>query len=69
MARFEGLTVFGSRNDVTLRSMSPTDLQSVANVNERVQPAEIYDLSGISSAELSCARSDAFSGAGAEHLG
>jgi GDPmannose 4,6-dehydratase len=53
MARFEGLTALGIRDRVTLHSMSPNDLQSVTHVIERVRPAEIYDLSGLSSVELS----------------
>jgi GDPmannose 4,6-dehydratase len=53
MAQYEGLTALGIRDSVTLHSMSPTDVQSVAHVIERTQPTEIYDLSGISSVELS----------------
>jgi GDPmannose 4,6-dehydratase len=37
MAQYEGLTALGIRDSVTLHSMSPTDVQSVAHVIERSQ--------------------------------
>jgi GDP-D-mannose dehydratase len=53
MARLCGLRSLGVRDKVTLHSMSPVDFRSVAQVIERVEPAEIYNLSGVSSVALS----------------
>jgi GDPmannose 4,6-dehydratase len=53
MARLDGLTALGIHDSVRLHSMSPSDIQSVAHVIERVDPAEIYNLSGLSSVALS----------------
>jgi GDPmannose 4,6-dehydratase len=52
-ARLDGLTALGIRENVTLHSLSPADFQSVMEVIERVQPVEIYNLSGQSSVGLS----------------
>jgi GDPmannose 4,6-dehydratase len=53
LARTDGLTALGIRDRVQLHSMSPIDFRSVVQVVERVQPDEIYNLSGQSSVGLS----------------
>jgi GDPmannose 4,6-dehydratase len=50
---FANLTRLGIRDQVTLWSMSTTDFRSVLQVLLRVQPAEVYNLSGQSSVGLS----------------
>jgi GDPmannose 4,6-dehydratase len=50
---FANLTRLGIRERVTLWSMSTTDFRSVLQVLLRVQPAEVYNLSGQSSVGLS----------------
>ena len=56
MARLGGLTTLGVRERVQLHSVSPTDFRSVLQTIERVQPDEIYNLSGQSSVALSFAQ-------------
>ena len=51
--RFENLDRLGVRDRVTLHSATPTDFRSVFQVVERVQPDEIFNLSGQSSVGLS----------------
>jgi GDPmannose 4,6-dehydratase len=51
--RFENLDRLGLRDQVTLHSATPTDFRSVFQVVERVQPDEIFNLSGQSSVGLS----------------
>ena len=53
LARLDGLIALGIRDKVALRSMSPADFQSVAQVIEGVAPDEIYNFSGQSSVALS----------------
>jgi GDPmannose 4,6-dehydratase len=53
LARLDGLHALGIRDRVQLHSMSPVDFQSIAQVIDRVAPAEIYNLSGQSSVALS----------------
>jgi GDPmannose 4,6-dehydratase len=53
LARLDGLHALGIRDNVVLHSMSPADFQSIAQVIDRVAPAEIYNLSGQSSVALS----------------
>src|SRR5262245_30132111 len=53
LARRDGLVALGICDKVALHSMSPTDFQSVAQVIERIEPYEIYNLSGQSSVSLS----------------
>jgi GDPmannose 4,6-dehydratase len=53
LARLDGLHALGIRDRVRLHSMSPVDFQSIAQVIDRVAPAEIYNLSGQSSVALS----------------
>ena len=53
MASLGGLSALGIRDEVTLHSASPADFRSLAQVIERVEPAEIYNLSGLSSVALS----------------
>jgi GDPmannose 4,6-dehydratase len=53
LARLDGLDALGIRDKVQLHSMSPVDFQSIAQVIDRVAPAEIYNLSGQSSVALS----------------
>jgi GDPmannose 4,6-dehydratase len=45
--------VLGVRDGVLLHSLSPIDFRSVAQVVERTEPQEIYNLSGQSSVGLS----------------
>ncbi|MDI1345182.1 MAG: GDP-mannose 4,6-dehydratase [Pseudolabrys sp.] len=56
MARLGGLTALGVRERVQLHSVSPTDFRSVLQAIERVEPDEIYNLSGQSSVALSFAQ-------------
>ena len=51
--RFENLDRLGVRDSITLHSATPTDFRSVFQVVERVQPDEIFNLSGQSSVGLS----------------
>jgi GDPmannose 4,6-dehydratase len=53
LARLDGLSALGIRDQVTMHSMSPADFQSVAQVMDTVRPDEIYNLSGQSSVGLS----------------
>jgi GDPmannose 4,6-dehydratase len=53
LARLGGLTALGIVDRVQLHSLSPVDFRSVAQAIERVQPDEIYNLSGQSSVGLS----------------
>jgi len=53
VARLDGLTALGIRECVTLHSLSPVDFRSVVQAIERVEPDEIYNLSGQSSVALS----------------
>jgi GDPmannose 4,6-dehydratase len=53
MARLEGLRALGIAEKVRLHSLSPVDFRSVSRVLERVNPSEIYNLSGQSSVGLS----------------
>jgi GDPmannose 4,6-dehydratase len=53
LARRDGLIALGISNNVKLHSMSPADLQSVAQVVEGIAPDEIYNLSGQSSVSVS----------------
>jgi GDPmannose 4,6-dehydratase len=53
LARRDGLIALGISNNVKLHSMSPADLQSVAQVIEGIAPDEIYNLSGQSSVSVS----------------
>jgi len=53
VARLTGLSALGVRDRVQLHSMSPVDFRSVMQTIERVQPDEIYNLSGQSSVSLS----------------
>ena len=50
---FPGLDALGIRDKVTLLSMSITDFRSVLQVLQKVQAAEVYNLSGQSSVGLS----------------
>lgn len=50
---FHGLVRLGIRDRVQLHSASPVDFHSVAEVIERIQPDEIYNLSGQSSVGMS----------------
>lgn len=50
---FHNLDRLGLREQVILLSMQPTDFRSVLSAMERVQPDEIYNLSGQSSVGLS----------------
>lgn len=56
VARMQGLEALGIRGKVTMHSVSPVDFRSVAQTIERVQPDEIYNLSGQSSVALSFAQ-------------
>jgi len=56
LARLDGLIALGIADLITLRSMSPADFQSVAQVIEAVAADEIYNLSGQSSVTLSFAQ-------------
>jgi GDPmannose 4,6-dehydratase len=53
VARLAGLSALGVCGPVQLHSMSPVDFRSVLQTIERVQPDEIYNLSGQSSVGLS----------------
>jgi GDPmannose 4,6-dehydratase len=53
LARLSGLATLGVRERVKLHSLSPADFRSAVQVIERVQPDEIYNLSGQSSVALS----------------
>jgi GDPmannose 4,6-dehydratase len=53
VATFDNLRRLGIRSRVRLESMSPIDFRSVLQVLMRVQPDEIYNLSGQSSVGLS----------------
>jgi len=53
VARLTGLSHLGLRERIQLHSMSPVDFRSVMQTIERVQPDEIYNLSGQSSVGLS----------------
>jgi GDPmannose 4,6-dehydratase len=53
MASLGGLTALGILEQVTLHSATPADFRSIAQVIERVEPLEIYNLSGLSSVALS----------------
>jgi len=53
VARIDGLAALGVRDLVKMHSLSPVDFRSVAQTIERVQPDEIYNLSGQSSVALS----------------
>ena len=53
MARLEGLRALGIAEKVRLHSLSPVDFRSISKVIERVNPSEIYNLSGQSSVGLS----------------
>lgn len=52
-ASFANLSKLGIRDRVTFSSMSTTDFRSVIQVLQRVQPDEVYNLSGQSSVSLS----------------
>jgi GDPmannose 4,6-dehydratase len=52
-SNFANLTRLGIRDRITVWSMSTTDFRSVLQVLLRVQPAEVYNLSGQSSVGLS----------------
>ena len=56
VARLQGLESLGVRDQVRLHSLSPIDFLSVTQTIERVQPDEIYNLSGQSSVALSFAQ-------------
>lgn len=53
LARLTGLAALGIRPRVTLHSASPIDFRSVFQVIQRVDPMEIYNLSGQTSVALS----------------
>lgn len=53
MASFEGLRRLGIRERVQTWSMAPNDFRSVLHVVKKVEPDEIYNLSGQSSVGLS----------------
>lgn len=53
IARFGGLATLGIRERVTTHSASPIDFRSVFQVVQRVEPTEIYNLSGQTSVALS----------------
>jgi GDPmannose 4,6-dehydratase len=53
VARLEGLSALGIREQVQLHSLSLLDVHSITTVIERVRPNEIYNLSGQSSVALS----------------
>jgi GDPmannose 4,6-dehydratase len=56
VARLQGLESLEVRDQVRLHSLSPVDFRSVTQTIERVQPDEIYNLSGQSSVALSFAQ-------------
>lgn len=53
ISSFANLAALGIRDDLELHSASPTDFRSTLQVIMRVQPDEIYNLSGQSSVGLS----------------
>ena len=53
MSSFDGLRRLGIREQVTTWSMAPNDFRSVLHVVKKVEPGEIYNLSGQSSVGLS----------------
>jgi GDPmannose 4,6-dehydratase len=53
LARHDNLAFLGIRDEISLHSMSPADFQSVEHTIERIEPQEIYNLSGQSSVALS----------------
>jgi GDPmannose 4,6-dehydratase len=53
LARVSGLNALGVGDQVTLHSLSPADFRSAVQTIEKVQPDEIYNLSGQSSVALS----------------
>lgn len=53
MARTDGLEALKLREAISLHSMAPHDFRSVLQTIEKVQPDEIYNLSGQSSVALS----------------
>ena len=53
ISRFANLATLGILDDLKLHSASPTDFRSTLQVIMRVQPDEIYNLSGQSSVSLS----------------
>lgn len=53
VARLVGLRALGVADKVRLHSLAPIDFRSVAQTIDRVQPDEIYNLSGQSSVALS----------------
>jgi GDPmannose 4,6-dehydratase len=55
-ANLSGLAALGVSDDIALHSLSPIDFGSVIHAIERVQPDEIYNLSGQSSVGLSFAQ-------------
>jgi GDPmannose 4,6-dehydratase len=56
VARLGGLEALGIRDRVALHSVSPLDFRSVLQVVSRVEPDEVYNLSGQSSVALSFAQ-------------
>jgi GDPmannose 4,6-dehydratase len=56
LARLDGIHALGIRDRVVLHSMSPVDFQSIAQVIDRVAPAEIYNLSGLACRSVSRSR-------------
>jgi GDPmannose 4,6-dehydratase len=53
IARLGGLSALGIRGKVAMHSASPLDFRSVFQVVQRVQPDEVYNLSGQTSVALS----------------
>lgn len=53
ISSFPSLSVLGIRNSVTLHSAVPTDFRSTLQVISKVEPDEIYNLSGQSAVGLS----------------
>lgn len=53
LSRFDGLVRLGIRDRVRLLSMAPNDFRSVLTALSRVEPEEVYNLSGQSSVGLS----------------
>lgn len=53
MSSFSNLSKFGIRDQVTTLSANPYDFRSVLDVISKVEPDEIYNLSGQSSVGLS----------------
>jgi len=56
LSGFANLTALGIRANVTVHSAMPTDFRSIFQVVSRVEPDEIYNLSGQSSVGLSFAQ-------------